>query len=328
VPEEPEEYMESFVRIDEETIQHFSHEHYLKLYEKNNICEKDKVCEACTLPVMISQRYYGCMKCDFVLDEACAFLPRKKYHPLHKHPLTLHAFPLGRISGFGHLYHSASNIFICDGCSRIGCGFVYKCGEQDCTFLVDVNCASLPDPFIHGCHPHDLFFNLTEGKCMGCSSDYCSSYYLECIKCTSFLGIRCATLPTKAHYKYDRHPLTLCYGDEDTTSGQYWCEICESKLDASKWFYTCEFCSITLHVNCLQGKDMYMKPHYIFKLVSGRYEVEIARNDGNTRPLCSQCNLLCAQTLVFKQIGRYESCCTLDCLANYIWKLALAKRER
>ncbi|AAD10653.1 Hypothetical protein [Arabidopsis thaliana] len=322
VPEEPDEFIEPpFLKIDEETIQHFSHHHYLKLHEKKTIYKRDKFCEACTLPVMISQRFYGCMQCDFVLDETCASLPRKKNHPLHKHPLNLHTLPLGE-SAMINKGATSKDIFKCIGCGRIGCGFYYKCDEKNCDeFLLDVRCASLPDPFVHDCHPHDhpLFFNLTKGNCMGCGSDSCSSYFLECIKCKSFLGIKCATLPCEAHYTHDRHPLTLCYEEEeDTTSGQYWCEICEFKLDPKTWFYTCDYCMITLHVNCLLGKDIYLKPCHIFKVGLFYKEVEIARNDGNSRLFCYICRLRCGQTLVFKWLGRRKSFCTLRCIGKYV----------
>ncbi|XP_010462392.1 PREDICTED: uncharacterized protein LOC104742983 [Camelina sativa] len=315
VPEEPDEDVEPFVRIDEETIKHFSHEHHLKLHEMNTICEKDKLCEACTIPIIISQRFYGCMECDFVLDESCASLPLKVYHPLHKHNLTLRPFPTHEFSKIVDNI-SAKGIFECDGCHRLGCGFMYRCSEKICGFRLDVRCASLPDPLSHGCHPHDLFFNLTKGNCMGCGSDKCSSFFLECIKCNSFLGIKCASLPCEAHYKHDRHPLTLCCGEEDKTSGQYWCEICESELDPKTWFFTCDCCRITLHVDCLMGKDMYMKLPYIFKIGHRRREVEIARNDGNSRLFCTKCKRHCMQTLLYKRIGRHQSYCTLKCLGD------------
>jgi len=317
VPEEPEEYIEPpFLKIDEDTIQHFSHhEHYMKLHVKKTITEKDKFCEACTLPVMISQRFYGCMECDFVLDEACASLPRKIYNPLHKHPLTLHVVPT--IDTYTDPNMPITKvIFNCIGCLRYGCGFHYRCHEKGCEeFLLDVRCASLPDPLIHGCHAHDLFFNFTGGICMGCGTSECSSFFLECIKCKSFLGIKCATLPSEAHYRHDRHPLTLCYRDYMTS--HHWCEICESKLSTYYWFYTCDSCKITLHVTCLLGKDIYVKPHYIFVSDSSHDDqFEIARNEGNSRQLCSNCNLRCAQTLVFKRRGEYESFCTLTCLGD------------
>ncbi|KAL9860184.1 putative chromatin regulator PHD family [Arabidopsis thaliana] len=208
-------------------------------------------------------------------------------------------------------------MFRCDGCRRRGVGFLYKCSLRYCDFELDVRCASLPDPLSHGCHPHDLFFNLTKGDCMGCGYDDYISYFLECIKCITFLGITCASLPSEAHYRHDRHPLTLCYGEEDTTSGQYWCEKCESKLDATEWFYTCDSCRFTLHVNCLLGEDIYMKPRHIFKLPSGR-DVEIARNDGNSRQFCFSCTLRCAQPYVLKMADGDEHFCTLTCIVRSV----------
>lgn len=50
IPEEDDEdeNVESFVRIDEETIQHFSHDqHYLRFHLKMNHRDDNKYCEAC-----------------------------------------------------------------------------------------------------------------------------------------------------------------------------------------------------------------------------------------------------------------------------------------
>jgi hypothetical protein len=127
----------------------------------------------------------------------------------------------------------------------------------------------------------------------------------------------CASFPCEAYYKHDRHLLTLCYGDEkDTTSGQYWCEICESELNADDWFYTCDSCMITLHIDCLLGKDMYMKPGHIFEIGDDGDEVEIVHNDGNSRLICSECNLHCAQAWAFKMIRGYKWYCTLNCMGK------------
>lgn len=144
---------------------------------------------------------------------------------------------------------------------------------------------------------------------MGCKSTLCSDYYLECMICKSFLGFHCATLPSLAHYKHDSHPLTLCYGEQGTASGQYWCELCESTLDASEWFYTCDFCGVTLHLTCLLGKDMYMKPQHQIEMGPG--DVEITPNDGNTRPFCYQCSRRCVEPVVYK--CQYKYFCTFLC---------------
>ncbi|XP_024006425.1 uncharacterized protein LOC18011369 [Eutrema salsugineum] len=324
VPEDPDEDTEPFTKIDEYTIHHFSHEHFLKIQGMCNPSDREnKFCQACILPITASDNYYSCMECDFTLHEVCACLPRKKHHPIHKHPLTLlHPFPPKRYDlWFGEF---AKGMVKCSGCHRESCGFIYRCSEKNCEFQLDTRCASLPDPLVHGSHPHDLFFNLTKGRCMGCKSYNCSPYSLECIQCKSFLGLRCATLPSVAYYKHDKHLLRLCYGEEEeeeeeekTTKLKYWCEVCETKLDPTEWFYTCdEYCNVTVHVTCLLGIDMYMKPNHIIKIYDN--EVEIVRNDGNFRPFCDQCSLRCLNTLVFRSLkGNF---CNLEDMMD-LWSL-------
>ncbi|KAG7533906.1 DC1 [Arabidopsis thaliana x Arabidopsis arenosa] len=302
VPEKVEEDIEPFVRIDEETIQHFSHDHhYLKVHHGN--CNRrnheNKFCQACTLPITVSDSFYSCVQCDFVLHETCSCLPRIIHHPLHKHPLTL-SYPF-------YPKHSNKGFFRCSGCNQDDCGFMYKC--RDCNFFLDARCALLPDPLIHDCHPHELFINLTRGRCMVCKTLNCAPMFLECIECELFLGLKCATLPCVAHYKHDNHPLTLCCGEEETTDLQYWCEICETTLDATKWFYTCNSCRVTLHIECLLGSDVYMKPNHIIKIDDEK--VDIARNSGNSRPLCDGCKDRCVDTLVFKWLDK--TMCSLYC---------------
>ncbi|CAH2036251.1 unnamed protein product [Thlaspi arvense] len=306
VPEEEEEVIEPFVRIDEETIQHFSHDHHhLKIHgndSKGN--HENKFCQACVLPMTVSDRFYSCVQCECVLHETCASLPRQKHHPIHKHPLTLlHPFSSSPTQELVLEYHR-KGFFVCDGCGRVCCGFVYRCMEKNCHFQLDARCASLPDPLIHDCHPHGhpLFFNLTRGECMGCKCGGIFRRHVECIQCNSFLCLRCATLPSLAHYKHDKHPLTLCCGEEEVTDDlQYWCEFCEGKLDATEWFYTCDSCRVTLHVTCLLGQEMYLKPNHIIK--DDDNEVEIARNSGITRPMCDTCRRRCGEALYWVSQG-------------------------
>ncbi|CAA7027928.1 unnamed protein product [Microthlaspi erraticum] len=206
-----------FVMIDEETIQHFSHDHHLRLQGNSNSCDhENKFCQACCLELIASESFYGCMQCDFVLHEACASLPRRKHHPLHKHQLTLHPFPLKP-----EFEAYVKGMFACDGCDQLNCGFLYKCGEKGCGFQLDVRCASLSNPFTHANYhelDHPLFFSKTRGICMGCKSSKCSRYLLECRTCNFVVGLKCATLPCVARYKHDRHPLALCYGKEGQSS--------------------------------------------------------------------------------------------------------------
>ncbi|VVB00168.1 unnamed protein product [Arabis nemorensis] len=92
------------------------------------------------------------MKCDFLLHEARASLPRKKDHPLHKHPLILHpVLPVPfesehwqkLIRGHYRFTISIEGMFKCSSCDQIGNGFMYKCSKKDCKFQLDTRCASL-----------------------------------------------------------------------------------------------------------------------------------------------------------------------------------------
>lgn len=318
VPEEEEENIEPFVRIDEETIQHFSHDHHhVKIHHGNDNHHENKFCQACILPITVSDSFYSRTRCDFVLHGTCACLPRIKDHPIHKHPLTLF-HPLSPHLDELEPNYLDQGFFKCNGCRRKCCGFMYKCCEEDCQFQLDARCASLPDPIIHDCHPHDhpLFFNLTKGKCMACKSTSRSRKFLDCIECWSFLCLTCATLPRVAHYKHDKHPLTLCCGEEKTSDIQYWCEICERKLDAKEWFYTCNSCTVTLHVTCLLGDKVYMKPNHMIKTHEYDEIAVVVPNAGNSRPMCDGCGDRCVDTLVFKSFA--QNYCSFYCLSD-LW---------
>jgi hypothetical protein len=65
-------------------IKHFSHEHDLIL--THELKNSDK-CDGCVRPILTP--FYSCTQCSFVLHKFCVELPRKKWHPLHQHPLTL-----------------------------------------------------------------------------------------------------------------------------------------------------------------------------------------------------------------------------------------------
>ncbi|XP_024006651.1 uncharacterized protein LOC18011268 isoform X2 [Eutrema salsugineum] len=297
VPEEEEEVLEPFVRIDEETIQHFSHDHqHLKIQGNDNRGDhENKFCQACVLPMTVSDRFYSCIYCDFVLHEACTSLPRKQHLPVHKHSLTLFhpsSSPPRRQHNLVFNYQWLG-LFYCNGCRRNCCGFMYKCTENKCDYQLGVS-----------------FTQDERRECLGCWS-HCSSEYLECIKCNFVLGFKCATLPSLVHYKHDKHPLTLCCGEKETTNLKYWCEICEEELEPSAWFYTCNSCLVTLHVTCLLGNEIYFKPNHGIRRKIDSDKVDIARNNGHTRPACDFCQGRCVDTLVFKESNR--TFCTWVC---------------
>lgn len=83
------------------------------------------------------------------------------------------------------------------------------------------------------------------------------------------------------------HPLSLCYGEE--ASGKYWCDICETIIDPSKWFYTCTDCGVTLHVEWDFSRFM---TESTIKTLS-YYTFEVVPTKDTTRQLCNQCHSRC-----------------------------------
>ncbi|VVB14101.1 unnamed protein product [Arabis nemorensis] len=207
-------------------IKYFCHDHHLKLEKYDSVRDAKKQCQACILRID-SYDFYNCLQCDFILHEVCAGLPRKLAHALHRHPLVLDPSPILD-------YHSI-------GCSTFGRdsnGFGYKCSKNDCddeiTIQIDVRCILVHDCFTHKSHEHPLFISTSYSRkgtiyCNGCKDIVRVEYYMQCTICTFSMCYRCATIPHELHYKFDPHPLSLCYGEDAEKT--YWCEVCEKEVN-------------------------------------------------------------------------------------------------
>lgn len=118
-------------------------------------------------------------------------------------------------------------------------GFRYNPSHGGASIL-DVRCALVCEPFIHGSHPHPLYFSKkVPRECVACGFSH--GHGFSCDDCDYSLHFACAVIPTTVKHRYDRHPLSLCYGD--AARGICWCDICEEKTDPKEWFYTCDECS-------------------------------------------------------------------------------------
>ncbi|VYS49385.1 unnamed protein product [Arabidopsis thaliana] len=270
---EDEEIEDPYKVINEKEILHFSHEHNLRLGD-DNAADNEK-CHACVFPIN-SDPFYQCVQCKFLLHKVCATLPRKKRNILHNHKLDL------QIQG------KPGEVFECSYCLQFFDGFRYECkssGRCNGFFSLDMRCGSISEPFHHELHPHPLYRTSAERKtCGACGKD--SEYVLSCIVCEFALGMECATLPRKVKHRCDDHFLSLHHGAENS-SGQLWCDICEGKTDPSVWFYGCDDCGNTLHINCVLGDMYYFKP-------GNRYgKAEVVANVGMTRPFCVVCGKRC-----------------------------------
>ncbi|CAN6861345.1 unnamed protein product [Brassica oleracea] len=286
VPEEEEEDIEPYVVIDDNTIQHFSHEeHYLRLSGKVRILYEDnKRCNACTHPIGL-QSFFGCMDCDFSLHQKCAECPTRKWHVLHNERLILST-------------NKEQEVFNCYACSRWSNGFMYKDGDKK----LDVLCGSISEPFVHPSHRHHpLYYIPTEkdGICNGCNIQ--ERHVLRCIEgdCGFVLCFRCATQPKVVKHRVDDHPLSLCYGEEkEEASGKYWCDICETETDSKEWFYTCKDQRASLHRECVLGDSTGLMPRTVATLFGDSYKVGL--NNSVTRPFCIECKSRCMYPINLK----------------------------
>ncbi|KAF2293900.1 hypothetical protein GH714_005554 [Hevea brasiliensis] len=161
-------------------IQHFLHEHTLKLYENSDFDDLD--CSGCGNS--LSGQTYGCLGCEFFLHKYCAKLPQEMQHFFH--PCTLFL-----TIGF----------YMCNGCYSHHTGTLgYRC--KKCDFDLDVDCARHPtmisegdgDQIQHYSHRHPLKFLATMGDnealCQICGK-LCSETAYNCSQCNFYLHKSC-----------------------------------------------------------------------------------------------------------------------------------------
>ena len=222
-------------------INHFSHEHHLKLTDE---VSNNKICDGCVRAIL-TPSFYSCVDYSFFLHVSCTKLPKTKRHPLHQHPLTL---------TYGRRY------FLCTMCSERCNGFYYEC--ERCHLKLDVQCSLTSNTLAHACHEHPLYLSITNNtqKCSIWGSEQYRVF--RCTICEFVLDFKCATLPQTAWYYQHEHPFTLFYTPEDD-SGEYYCDICEEERDPKQWFYYCEDCSYPAHFKCIIEEDPNIKRNTI-----------------------------------------------------------------
>uniref|UniRef100_A0A1J3GJI4 Phorbol-ester/DAG-type domain-containing protein n=2 Tax=Noccaea caerulescens TaxID=107243 RepID=A0A1J3GJI4_NOCCA len=333
---EPEESyqtedMAPFVKVGGDLIEHFCHDHHVLRLEKS-VGDSEKQCDACIRPIGSHDHFYSCIECDFFLHEACANLPRKLDHALHKHPLFLDS---------ASLCEQYRQELICFACSRFSSGWKYKCKEIGCTSRcqLDINCILLPECFTHKSHEEHLLFISASCNaddkvlCQGCKESvhhvHGYQYHLHCTLCEFALCYKCATIPDEIYHKYDEHPLFLCYGKSGVEDDVvWWCEVCEKRLDPTEWFYTTnssdQSCT-TIHHGCLFGDSALFKAGHIFS-----DHVEVVGNDSCSRPICGMCHRRCRHSVYLKVDGNKRShvrfldevtlLCSVRCLSNTRWR--------
>lgn len=279
-PEETYENTKLFEDKGDGVILHQSHPCHLIKLEKQ-FHDENKHCHACMIPFFDDGNVYRCMQyCDFILHESCAYILRVKQFMLHIHPLILE---------LGY----TTSCFMCKKCGRYSCGFAYVCPIEGCDWKLDTLCASICDPFNHHSHPHPLFITCDEYSSRLCSICHLwQEQPLNCIECRFVLCFLCATLPHKARYKHDEHLLVFSYNEDADGDELYWCEICEEDIHIQEGLYACNECKVSLHVDCLLGRDPYMKSGQTV-VTRDKETIQYLPNTYPTRPICKTCGRHC-----------------------------------
>ena len=259
-------------------IEHFSHEHDLKLIDDE--IQSNQKCDGCVRAII--PPFYSCAKCNFFLHKSCIELPRKKRHLLHRHTLTL--LPKAP-------YESKS--FWCNACRRSCNGFSYNC--ETCNFNLDVQCSLISKILTHNGHEHRLRLSKTPYRqdCSVCDSN--SSEIFRCTTCGFTLDFKCATLPHTTRYAQHDHPFTLCYSVEDD-SNEYYCDICEEKRDPRHWFYCCAYCSFPAHPQCILGESLNYKFGVAYKFDRHQHPLTFIE-ETKDHPPCSKCDDPCKELI-------------------------------
>jgi hypothetical protein len=251
-------------------IKHFSHQHDLELIDEQ--LENKEKCDACVSP--ISLPFYSCAQCRFSVHKSCVELPRKMSHSLHRHTLIL-------------LTKTPKYVFDCDACHRSCNGFTYHCDK--CKFNLDVHCSLIPDIIDHDGHEHQLILSsaLYSDRCGSCSSEGRIFFRCAMKDCEFTMDFKCATLPRTIRYGPYKQPFILSYKDKDSSTNEYFCDICEKERDPKHWFYYCAELNFPAHPDCILGKRSYMK-----SVRHEHYLLLVDKSEGANR-LCEECGSLC-----------------------------------
>ncbi|CDY51820.1 BnaC04g53760D [Brassica napus] len=123
----------------------------------------------------------------------------------------------------------------------------------------------------------------------------------------------CHICKIKLRYKHDKHFLRVLCGEE--VCEKSWCEVCEHDLRDTNVIYWCDECCITVHIDCLFGKDPYLKHGHFYKLYGYKHQTFCKSN--TSRPLCNYCRKRC-QNKIFMRDN--IMLCSVRCVYYYYKK--------
>lgn len=165
-------------------LQHFSHQHPLKLISYQTSTADRIACSACTKEAI--GWTYICESCKYCLHKACSKLPRKLIHGADKkHALTLLSSPA---------YEEGQ--FMCNACGAPGTGFCYHCSE--CQLDLHTVCSFMRSSILSNAHVHALNlcfeppYENTVFKCDICGGSGSNHWLYRCDSCEFDVHMKCA----------------------------------------------------------------------------------------------------------------------------------------
>ncbi|KAF5938064.1 hypothetical protein HYC85_025570 [Camellia sinensis] len=273
------------------------------------------VCFRCDLPPSeceppMSDRGYGCTRCNYFTHKLCAELPANMMHPIHgEHLLTLLPSPPSNCSST-----------ICNDCGDSCHGYIYHCAT--CEFNLHLKCFLT---LKHENHQHPLRLCKLEAiytfgfNCIACGYP-ADGFTFGCDNCEFFIHHECAFIPPSVKHHH-RHVLTLTYTFPEE-SDQVYCDVCEeeagpppqhleywhagrekkkhdSESNKSLYYYYCKGCDYIAHVFCVtqvtrvtrlkeEGEKEEWLEHF-----SHLHPLSFSRKVKDFQSYCSGCGLLC-----------------------------------
>ncbi|KAL8132484.1 hypothetical protein AgCh_008105 [Apium graveolens] len=257
----------------------------------NQESERLIICDSCTKPISSSSDdanvFYNCNECNYSLHRYCAEFPKEVQHPV-----------LGKLKGVeGSVFRN--DIFQCYSCRVYSNGF--KMFRSEGNLHVDVWCASLPEEIKHRAHHHPLKQCRNkpsyDGRktiyhsCQGCSPTWMMNNYYDwpilfgCETCEFYLHVHCALKPLTVTHRWDPHPLHLVISLEDDVEDhphEFQCEKCSQEIDTKEWFYHCNICDLSLHLDCINTYSYYSNVKFgaaNIKMKAHEHDLTLVLND-------------------------------------------------
>lgn len=293
-------------------INHWSHQHALSLKNRNAIFTTDEdsnqelerliICDGCTKPISSSdddtEVFYECSQCIYSLHTHCAQFPEVMQHQV-----------IGMLKGFRTTVFR-NDTFRCDCCD------VYSNGLQmfqpEKKISLDVWCASLPKKIKHQAHHHPLENHKMSSAqfCEACLHRIYSTsspFVFGCISCRFYLHVNCLLKPATVNHRWDPHPLRLVRSVEDDVEDHphdFECEFCSKEIDTNTWFYHCNICDLSFHLNdCINPYNDYSNVKLgatNIKNKAHRHDLTLVLNKNKKRPPCGSCSKYTTGALIIE----------------------------